>query len=149
MAKQQTIDSINDIMKSQDGDKSWDFFELDFTHFSEDEQVLMAMDLFEQNWHKLHENLASWFQQKRNPLAIDLLYKIAFRADLDIFDYKPLARKCVWALADIGTVEAKEYLQKMAVSGDKIIEDFAQKRLDNWEDELSRKGTIKRANIRK
>jgi hypothetical protein len=42
-------------------------------------------------------------------------------------------------LADTGTVEAKEYLQKMAKSGDKIIEGFAQKRLDNWERELVRK----------
>jgi hypothetical protein len=28
----------------------------------------------------------------------------------------------------------------MAKSGDKIIEGFAQKRLDNWANELSRKG---------
>jgi hypothetical protein len=143
MSKQKTIDSFKAIMNTQDGDKAWDFFELDFTHFSEDEQVMMAMDLFEQNWHKLHENLASWFQQKRNPLAIDLLYKTAFRPDLDIFDYKPLARKCAWALADIGTNEAKEYLQKMSKSGDKIIESFAQKRLDSWTKELSRKGIKK------
>jgi hypothetical protein len=143
MSKQKTIDSFKAIMNTQDGDKAWDFFELDFTHFSEDEQVMMAMDLFEQNWHKLHENLASWFQQKRNPLAIDLLYKTTFRPDLDIFDYKPLARKCAWALADIGTNEAKEYLQKMSKSGDKIIESFAQKRLDNWTKELSRKGIKK------
>ena len=139
MTKQKTIDSFKDIMNAQDKDKAWTFFDLDFTHFSEDEQVLMAMDLLKQNWHKLHENLASWFQQKKNPLAIELLYKTAFREDLDVFEYKPLARKCVWALADIGTIEAKEYLLKMSKSGDKIIESFAQKRLDNWDNELVRK----------
>jgi hypothetical protein len=139
MSKQEAINSFKDIIKSEDGDKAWMFFDMDFTHFSEDEQVLMGMDLFEQNWHKLHENLVSWFQQKRNSITIDLLYKTAFREDLDIFDYKPLARKCTWALADIGTIEAKEYLLKMSKSGDKIIEGFAQKRLDNWENELPRK----------
>jgi hypothetical protein len=139
MSKQKTIDSFKDIMNAQDKDKAWTFFDLDFTHFSDDEQVSMGMDLFEQNWHKLHENLASWFQQKKNPLAIELLYKTAFREDLDVFEYKPLARKCVWALADIGTIEAKKYLLKMSKSGDKIIEGFAQKRLDNWANELPRK----------
>ncbi len=143
MSKQEVINSFKYIMKSENEEKAWAFFDLDFTHFSEDEQVLMGMDLFEQNGHKVHESLVSWFQQKKNPLTTDLLYKTAFREDLDIFDYKPLARKCVWALADIGTDKAKDYLIKMSKSGDKVIESFAQKRLDNWENELPRKLRLK------
>ena len=100
----------------------------------------MEMELFDQDWHQLHEDLALSFQRKKSPLPIDLLYKNAYREELDIFEYKPLARKCTWALADIGTPEAKAYLNKMANGSDPVVAAMAQKRLDNWERELPRKG---------
>ena len=52
-----------------------------------------------------------------------------------------LARKCTWALADIGTPEARAGLDRLALSPHGMIAEFAQKRLDQWEKELQRKGT--------
>lgn len=140
MKKNDVLKLFNEILITKDPDKAWDFFNLDLSEFSEQEKVSMKIELFDKDWHKLHEELAQNFQLKKSPLAVDILYKNAFRQELDIFEYKPLARKCTWALADIGTPKAKMYLEKMADCGDEIIEKFAKKRLDNWENELSRKG---------
>lgn len=46
----------------------------------------------------------------------------------------------MWALADIGTEEARSYLQKLVAGADEIVAGFARKRLDNWEKEMGRKG---------
>jgi hypothetical protein len=43
-----------------------------------------------------------------------------------------LVRKCTWALADIGTPEAKARLQDLAKSLNAQIAGYAQKRLDRW-----------------
>lgn len=62
--------------------------------------------------------------------------------ELEYFNYddtKSLARKCIWALADIGTEKAKEKLVLLSNSSDTLIANYARKRLNNWELELSRK----------
>ncbi len=140
MTKEAVIHQINDMLASKSDAKAWTYFDLNFSTFTEEERVIIAIKLFEEGWHSVHENLASLFQHLRHPLATDILFKNAFRKELDPFDYKPLARKCVWALADIGTDQAKAYLEIMATCGDPIIEGFAQKRLAHWEKELPRKG---------
>ncbi|TXF86723.1 DUF4291 domain-containing protein [Neolewinella aurantiaca] len=56
------------------------------------------------------------------------------------FDYKPISRVFTWALADIGTNEARNYLEILAGGDDEIVAGFARKRLDSWEEELARKG---------
>ena len=45
-------------------------------------------------------------------------------------------------MADIGTNEAKNYLKELANSEDSIVKDFANKRIDQWEKELGRKGRM-------
>ena len=50
------------------------------------------------------------------------------------------ARKCTWALADIGTPQALANLEYLAQTSDPDVAAYAQKRLDNWEHELHRKG---------
>jgi hypothetical protein len=56
-----------------------------------------------------------------------------------------VARKCTWALADIGTPEAHAKLQLLAKNENPMIAQYAQKRLDGWEREMSRKGTAQKS----
>jgi hypothetical protein len=91
--------------------------------------------------HYLHEDIALELQHRRDPRAVDALAAAALLK----FDYLAFnnsyafARKCTWALADIGTTAAREKLRALAQNSDEEIAGYAQKRLDNWDDELSRK----------
>ena len=58
---------------------------------------------------------------------------------LDYDEFFGLARKCTWALADIGTPEANTALQELSQVDNQTIADYAQERLDKWEQELYRK----------
>jgi HEAT repeat protein len=50
-----------------------------------------------------------------------------------------LARKCTWALTDIGTDAAMAKLQELAGSSNPKIRSYARKRLENWQGEIHRK----------
>jgi hypothetical protein len=92
-------------------------------------------------WHTRHEDLASALQRLKDPRTIDVLFKAATsrHAYLEYDEFFGLARKCTWALADIGTPEAKEQLQQLARGQNQVIAAYAQKRLDHWERERHRK----------
>jgi len=112
--------------------------------YPRDEEILKLLcEIFESDWHTGHEDLASSFQVIRNPIAAKSLFNVAF-SDFEYCrwnEYYPLQRKCTWALADIGTVEAKEYLEKIKKNTKiRMIFFFAAKRLKYWDSELSRKG---------
>jgi len=53
-----------------------------------------------------------------------------------------LARKCTWALADIGTPSARSLLETLATNDNEIIAHYAQKRLEQW-NSVNRKGMAK------
>lgn len=93
-------------------------------------------------WHYEHENIALTLQGLRVPGTADALAQAALvRHDyLDSDDSHAFARKCTWALADIGSPEARAHLENLARADDAEIAAYAQKRLDNWDRELSRKG---------
>jgi len=99
-----------EIMQSKDPDKAWAYFDFDFSKFTEEEKLDMDMAFFRENWHNLHDNLASGFQWNKNPAAATFLFESVMSGKIPEFDYKPVSRKCIWALADIGTAEAKFYL---------------------------------------
>ena len=98
-------------------------------------------------WHFDHEDIVSLLQRIAAPETVDVLFKITTTKFeyLDYNDSKPLARKCTWALADIGSNEAKEALIELSKNQDPEIAAFAQKRIDNWEREASRKKHVKPA----
>jgi hypothetical protein len=56
-------------------------------------------------WRPRHEDVATALQKLRNPVAVDALYTAAIaRHDYLAYDELfGLARKCAWALADIGS----------------------------------------------
>jgi hypothetical protein len=93
-------------------------------------------------WHTRHEDIALALQVLRDPVAVDSLFKAAQSKHeyLEYDEFFGLARKCTWALADIGTVEARRRLEQLARCENRTISAYAQKRLDRWEEETERKG---------
>ncbi len=104
--------------------------------------IPLLIKMLDLPWHHSHEAIASWFQYLKAPEPVEAL----FRASLVQHEYRAwdenyvLARRCTWALADIGTAEAYAKLQLLAQCDIPMIAEFAQKRIDNWQKEKSRKG---------
>lgn len=96
--------------------------------------------------HGRHEDVARWLQELRDPRAVDALYAAALTEHVYLAHDggHALARKCTWALADIGTAEAREKLRLLADSDDPETAGYARERLDRWTEELARKGPRRR-----
>ncbi|HXH38670.1 MAG TPA: hypothetical protein VNN08_08585, partial [Thermoanaerobaculia bacterium] len=95
------------------------------------------------DWHEQHENLARLLQQARDPSTVGnlVIAAMARHRYLEFDDGFALARRCTWALADIGTVEARHALMQLTSIDNPTIAGYAQKRLDRWTEELPRKAT--------
>jgi hypothetical protein len=120
--------------------------------YPRDEEILLLLcEIFESDWHTRQEDLASSFQYIKNPVTAKSLYRMAFRlTEYDKWnDTFPMQRKCVWALADIGSSEAKNYLKEIESKANSTIASFATKRLQNWESEFRRKGQMLRSEKRR
>ena len=106
------------------------------------EYVPALMQLLGKSWHFRHEDVVSTLQHLKDPRAVDALYEEALTSYeyLNYDEFFGLARKCTWALADIGTPEAKAKLQMLAQVNNTMIAGYARKRLDHWEEEKPRKG---------
>lgn len=92
--------------------------------------------------HHSHEDIVSALQILKDPRAAEALFNAALiQHEYLVYDERfALARKCTWALADIGTPDARGYLERLGASSNTFIAAHAQKRLDNWENEKDRKG---------
>ncbi len=92
--------------------------------------------------HHSHEDIVGGLQRLRDPRAVDAVYQASFvnHEYLAYDEFFGLARKCTWALADIGTAEALVRLRLLAASENSVIAGYAQKRIDNWDAEHHRKG---------
>lgn len=145
MERKEVIQQFKEIIHTQNEVKATEYFSLDFSLFSKEEELEMDKELFLETWHYLHDQLATGFQYSKSETLTEFLYDVIVNQKITEYDKesKAVARKCVWALADIGTTEAKLYLEKLTRFEDKMIVSFAQKRLDNWEQELARKGNKK------
>jgi hypothetical protein len=134
---------LQEALASQDGDTLECVLMLveRFDRLTADLAPLLATLLL-QPWHYKHEDIAIDLQRLRSPattnaLALAALVKYDYLAYNDSY---ALARKCIWALADIGTPEARNHLEHLAQAPDPEIAYYAKKRLDNWQGELRRKG---------
>lgn len=88
-----------------------------------------------------HEDIVRELQALRPAEAVEALYRAAHdRHDyLEYDEFRGLARKCTWALADIGTPQARACLERLAAEPDPQVAEYAKKRLDHWEAESHRK----------
>jgi hypothetical protein len=99
------------------------------------------IELVEAPWHRRHEDIISAIQRLRCELAVPGLERAALTQHpyLEFDENFGLARKCCWALADIGTPVARNALERLALATNPRIVAYAEKRLARWPDELSRK----------
>ena len=104
--------------------------------------VPILVEVLGMAWHTRHEDVVRALQKLRPSQAVQGLREAAVVAHeyLNYDEFFGLARKCTWALADIGTPEAKAALYELAGVQNEIIAGYAQKRLDKWDQELDRKG---------
>lgn len=107
------------------------------------EYVPALVQLLGTAWHFRHEDVVSALQRLKDPRAVDGLYQEALVSYeyLNYDEFFGFARKCTWALADIGTPEAKAKLQLLAQVNNIMVAGYAQRRLDHWEEEKPRKGS--------
>jgi hypothetical protein len=103
--------------------------------------VLPLLALLEMEGHYRHEDITSILQSIKDSRAVDGLYDAALRyhSYLSHDDTSALARKCTWALADIGNEPAYRKLQLLASNPNIYLAGCAQKRIDSWEKEQNRK----------
>ena len=142
--RSQVLQDLNSFLLSKNAE-GFSHYKCNFTLFKCDEEVFDVLgQLFVCDWHQRHEDLATLFQVCKTPIVAKYLYQAALSkyAYLDWNSNLPLQRKCIWALADIGTQEARSYLEKLSNLGNSMIASFATRRLDNWEKEQGRKGKI-------
>jgi len=97
--------------------------------------------LADADWHLRQEDVVGALQRLRSPDAVVALERCTFSVHehLAYDEFFGPARKCTWALADIGTPDAREALTRISNSDNPIIAGYAKKRLDNWGNELNRK----------
>jgi hypothetical protein len=100
------------------------------------------VQLLEAPWHMRHEDIVLFLQNMRYAPAVDALERTAHATHsyLDYDEVFALARKCTWALADIGTPAARAALERLSRSDNPDVAAYALKRLNCWNDELPRKG---------
>lgn len=132
------------LIEEKDSQGVWDFCSLYPTELTQEETIAYHNQLLMLDWHHCHDQIVSSYQWMSNPITVEILFQTALNDKIDRLDYKPIARKCTWALADIGTVESKQKLEQLARCGDSQIEEFSKKRLMNWGKEKYRKGLKRR-----
>jgi len=82
-------------------------------------------------WHTRHEDIAKALQTLRDPRAVGALTEAATtkHAYLEYDQSHALARKCTWALADIGTDAARARLLQLTRCTDETVAGYARRRL--------------------
>lgn len=141
MNKNRILKNLQSALRWESGEKTEEvIFEIcefgldkDFTPF--------LVELLDSDWHFKHEDIVQFMQELGDERATQILLKKTLRKfDYLVYDNSyPLSRKCTWALADIGTDESKNALIQISTNEDDVIRGYAQKRLDNWDNEIERK----------
>jgi HEAT repeat protein len=98
------------------------------------DHVPLLCELLRAEWHWSHESIVTALQRLKDPRAVDALYdaSLVSHGYLAYDEFYGLARKCTWALADIGTPDALAKLRQMAGSENPLVAGYAQKRIDRW-----------------
>jgi len=105
------------------------------------EHVPVLCELLHVDWHSCHEDIVSTLQKLKDPRAVNAVYRATFvkHEYLAYDEFLGLARKCTWALADIGTSDALAKLHLLTASDKSVIAGYAKERIDNWDKEQKRK----------
>ena len=128
--------------RAQDGIELECALTVGFTFGFAPEHTKLLCDLLAADWHGRHDDIVSALARLRAPDAVDALFRATqwIPKSLQYDNGYALKRRCTWALADIGTPEARNALERIAMNHDAQVAAYAKERLDHWEQELPRKG---------
>lgn len=132
---------LENAYHARDGDELECALTVGFVFGFAPEHAKILSHLVEADWHIRDEDVVGALQTLRAPEAVVGLERCTYSVHehLAYDGFFGLARKCTWALADIGTPDAREALTRISNCANPIIAGYAKKRLDNWEKELNRK----------
>ena len=103
-------------------------FGVPFEHYADLLWLLVTED-----WHYKHEDIIGFLQDSADPRAIPLIIKaIDLKPRLEYLaydDYGSYYKKCLWALQDIGTLEAIAVIENCTKSQDTALAEEAFYRL--------------------
>ncbi|MCD8413644.1 hypothetical protein [Tenacibaculum finnmarkense] len=124
------LEDIRLILDSNSPSEAWKYLEeVNKDSLTEIEELEIDKQFFRANWHEIHDQLASGFQWSKHPSLSRFLYEQIISNKIPEFDYKPVSRKAVWALADIGTKQSKSYIEELIQGDDSVVQEFAIKRM--------------------
>ena len=138
----QNLSALRDAIVEEDADGVEEALNQAFGAGLSPDLVPTLIELLALPWHTRHEDVVLALQELKPPDAVEALRRaaVATHEYLDYDEFFGLARKCTWALGDIGTDAAKAALRELAEGENESIAGYARKRLDNWEQKLHRKG---------
>lgn len=113
-----------------------DFLIMLIEHFKvvKDYRFILA-ELLTQPWHHFHDNIARILEFNVSEDLSEYLYKGALYSCENLeyqSDYKEFNRKCIYALAKIGTKKSNQYIKQISNCGDEIIANIANKIMENY-----------------
>lgn len=103
--------------------------------------VPALVTLLQEVWHREHEVIARGLQELAPAEAVAAL-ELAARVELPYLKndgFYGLARTCTWALADIGTSDARGALERLMQDAAPLVASYARQRLTHWDEERHRK----------
>lgn len=141
-AQKDAANRLDSAMQTQDADQVREGVTRAYAAGLHPIHSALLISLADASWHFCHEDAVFGLQQLKDPAAVAILEKTAFSVHeyLNYDENFGLARKCTWALADIGTPDAHRALTRLAGCDNAVIAGYAKKRLDNWQAESHRKG---------
>lgn len=101
----------------------------------------ILLSLLPKYWQTFHHDVLLELQRLKNIKAIDSVYNSIIEREHEFEKLKNtwFYHRAIWILADIGTIESKNKLLLLTNVENQGIKLSAQKRLDEWENELQRK----------
>lgn len=103
-------------------------------HLSSDAVPILARVLLE-DWHDAHEDIAFELGLIGDRRAVDVLVKAAripFAHLVEWGNLQSFQRKCAYALARIGSPEARTALETLAFESDPKLREYAREGLSKW-----------------
>lgn len=82
-----------------------------------------------QPWHHFHDRIASILEFDKNEKTVKYLYRGALYSCDNLeyeSDYFGFNRKCLYALAKIGTREAIDYIKKVSICDNPVVSTYAK-----------------------
>lgn len=129
------IDALNEAIQKKDGDTLDNIVYIIFYFDLRSEALLDIYNyLLTEKWHYKHEDLVTLIDTYRSEKSLEFLYKAAVtRFEYLTYDDDTtfaLTSKCIHAIGNIGTNNARKYLTELAQCGSKNIAEKAQRRLN-------------------